>query len=165
MKGELSTVLIGKFVLMLVGLGLGAALLTQMMGGAGPEDPAVRTVEQANYPICAEYDRGEEVDRQDFKILLYARHKEKCDTDENVVDMGFTLTTTELKRFARTFNIQNEDGTPRLLYLSECRDIEDFNGIIIGRQEPVGDTDALFRPGDEITFRQSDRGVMLCPDF
>lgn len=150
---------------MLVGLALGTVLLTEMMGGSGPDDPAVRTVEQANYPICAEYDRGEEVDKQDFKILLYARYKEKCNTEENIVDMTFPLTNQDLERFARTFNIQQDDGTPSLLYFNDCRDIEDFRGIIIGRQEPTGDPGVLFREGDEVTFRQSDNGVMLCPDF
>ncbi len=132
-SGELSLSLTGGFILMVVATAVGAVLITTLSSSGGPdtENTIQQVVQNANSPICSNYRDGQEIDMQDFKTILYARHLGKCEQPSNVVQLGFRLSNTSLQQIAEEFDITYENGDPAILYTDSCSLIRSLNGLVI----------------------------------
>lgn len=159
MKGELGLDLLGRFVLVLAAVAVGVLILTTQGNQPNPSD-SVQLVQDANYPICGDYQYGETVDRQTFESLIYARHVGNCEPGNTTVDADFVLAQDYIDDFVATAIGTDENDNPQILRTDTCEPVEGFEGVVSGFTNET----IAFRSGTRVNISSTQTGgVTICP--
>ena len=161
-KGEISVELGGKYIIAIIGLGVGAAILFTI-GANFPSESQVReevmrTISASDYPVCRRFSTYEKISEKDFKVITYSRSLEKCDSSSNKVQLDFTLSKSLLKEYMSNFNIQ-ENGEPLWVFRDECTSLTGFEGFVIQGEK---ESEVIYNKSDYLEIKQFDGGVGLC---
>ncbi len=158
MHGQLSFDYVAGFLLLVIGVAIGALFMIQNLGGGDRLPSVAQQVQQSDYPVCGDYATGDTVSRTDLHRIVYGRYIDNCGDGRNNVTLGFTLTDEALRRFATRFGITT-DGTPRIRYRADCDQNPRFEGVTVGADRQ----DVLFPETTDVMIETTGNGVRICP--
>lgn len=161
-KGELSVELVAKYIMVVIGISVGASIIfvvgQQFPSEESTESEIMKLVSNQDYPFCRRYEEFENISKRDFKIITYARYTQRCEEPFDMVTLDFTLSKSFLKDFMEEFKITSNDE-PLLLFSEKCDKVPGFKGFIVEGNEK---SKVIFNKSSRLSIRQFDESVGIC---
>jgi hypothetical protein len=126
MNGVLSLDKIAVLFLTLISVGVGIGIIYSVDSEGQSINPVEDSVRNSDYPICSGFEKGQEVDKKDFRTLTYARYLEACDKESNNITLLFKLDKEYLSNLASDLS-----ENPKIIYREDCSNVPGLQGIVV----------------------------------
>lgn len=161
-KGSVVLDLAGKYIIIIIGIGVGASILftvgLQFPSESQVRDEIMEFVSSTDYPLCRNYEEFDKIDKKDFKIITYALYTGRCGEETNKFKLDFVLSKPFLRKYLMNFNIQSE-GKPLWIFRDSCKEMTGFEGFVV---QGKGYLDVLYDKGSLIELKKLGKGVGIC---
>lgn len=151
---------IGVIALVILFVAVGSQIMSGILSDSDSEPNIQKIYPKVQYDYCARFKTDEAVGKEQIKRLIYYRLSGNCNVLEQHVTTSEPIPFEELSDIAADVGLVDSDGTPLILFESQCQAAKDNNVRALSLD--VSRPDFPLQPEQNILVGGGTGGVYLC---